>query len=125
MTGSSADRIVVGMSGGVDSSVAAALLKEKGWQVIGVMLRLWTDPGTENRCCAPDDVIEARTIASQLEIPFYVLDAKQAFFEAVVESFIDSYAKGFTPNPCLRCNRFNRYEKNETVKGRMTQAAAW
>jgi tRNA-specific 2-thiouridylase len=97
------------MSGGVDSSVAAALLKENGWQVIGVMLRLWTDPGTENRCCAPDDVIEARTVANQLEIPFYVLDAKQAFFEAVVEPFIDSYAKGNTPNPCLRCNRFIRW----------------
>jgi tRNA-specific 2-thiouridylase len=97
------------MSGGVDSSVAAAILKEQGWQVIGVMLRLWNDPGNENRCCAPDDVVEARNIAGQLDIPFYVLDAKQAFYQSVVEPFIDSYANGFTPNPCLRCNRFIRW----------------
>jgi tRNA-specific 2-thiouridylase len=97
------------MSGGVDSSVAAALLKKEGWQVIGVMLRLWSDPGTLNRCCAPDAVIEARNIASQLEIPFYVVDAKDAFYDAVVEPFIDGYASGLTPNPCLRCNRLIRW----------------
>lgn len=104
------ERIVVGLSGGVDSSVAAALLKRDGWQVIGVMLRLWSDPGTQNRCCAPDALVEARTIASQLEIPFYVVDAKEAFFEGVVEPFIDSYASGHTPNPCLRCNRLIRWK---------------
>jgi tRNA-specific 2-thiouridylase len=105
----SAERIVIGMSGGVDSSVAAAILKEEGWQVIGMMLRLWTDPGTENRCCAPDDVKEARSIAGQLEIPFYVVDAKEAFYQRVVEPFLDSYSKGFTPNPCLHCNRYIRW----------------
>lgn len=109
MSPQAAKRIVVGMSGGVDSSVAAALLKKEGWQVIGVMLRLWSDPGTLNRCCAPDDMIEARNIAGQLEIPFYVVDAKQIFYEAVVAPFIDGYASGFTPNPCLRCNRFIRW----------------
>ena len=103
------ERIVVGMSGGVDSSVAAALLLEQGYQVIGVMLRLWSNSGTVNRCCAPDAVAEARFIAGQLEIPFYVIDAREAFYQAVVVPFIDGYANGITPNPCLRCNRAVRW----------------
>ena len=109
MSSHSAKKIVVGLSGGVDSSVAAALLKKEGWQVTGMMLRLWSDEGTLNRCCAPDAVVEARNIASQLEIPFYVVDAKEAFYNAVVEPFIDGYASGLTPNPCLRCNRLIRW----------------
>jgi tRNA-specific 2-thiouridylase len=110
MNPTSAERIVVGMSGGVDSSVAAALLKEEGWQVLGVMLRLWSDPGTLNRCCAPDDVVEARNIAGQLDIPFYVLDARDDFYSEVVDPFIQDYSRGVTPNPCLRCNRFIRWK---------------
>lgn len=110
MSPKSAERIVVGLSGGVDSAVAAGLLKEQGWQVIGMMLRLWSDPGTQNRCCAPDDMIVAQHIAEQLEIPFYAIDARQAFYKEVVEPFIDSYARGFTPNPCLRCNRLIRWK---------------
>lgn len=109
MNSTSVGRIVVGMSGGVDSSVAAALLKKDGWEVIGVMLRLWSDGEGVNRCCAPDAVIEARTIAGLLDIPFYVVDAQDAFYQAVVEPFIDGYAKGITPNPCLRCNRSIRW----------------
>lgn len=109
MSSRAKDRIVVGMSGGVDSSVAAALLKEEGWQVIGVMLRLWSEQGTLNRCCSPDDVSEARNIAGQLEIPFYVVDAQQAFYSSVVEPFIQDYASGVTPNPCLRCNQLIRW----------------
>ena len=109
MSSHSEKKIVVGLSGGVDSSVAAALLKKEGWQVMGVMLRLWSNPGTRNRCCAPDAMIEARNIASQLDIPFYVVDAKEAFSNAVVEPFIDGYANGLTPNPCLRCNRLIRW----------------
>jgi tRNA-uridine 2-sulfurtransferase len=103
------DRIVVGMSGGVDSSLAAALLKDQGYQVIGVMLRLWSDPGTLNRCCAPDAVLEARQVAGQLEIPFYVIDAKEAFYQSVVVPFISAYQEGETPNPCLRCNSLIRW----------------
>jgi tRNA-specific 2-thiouridylase len=103
-------RIVVGMSGGVDSAVAAALLKEQGYDVIGVMLRLWSDSETENRCCAPDAQLEARRIAAQLEIPFYVMDAQDAFFKAVVQPFVDGYAGGVTPNPCLNCNRQIRWK---------------
>lgn len=109
MSSTSLGRIVVGLSGGVDSSVAAALLKKEGWQVIGVMLRLWSDAEGDNRCCAPDAVIEARSIAGLLDIPFYVVDAKDAFYQAVVEPFIDAYTRGITPNPCLRCNRFIRW----------------
>jgi len=103
-------RIVVGMSGGVDSSVAAALLKDQGYDVIGVMLRLWSDSNTENRCCAPDAQLEARRIAAQLDIPFYVIDAQDAFYQAVVQPFIDGYAGGITPNPCLNCNRQIRWK---------------
>ena len=103
-------KIVLGMSGGVDSSVAAALLKDQGYDVIGVMLRLWSDSETENRCCAPDAQLEARRVASQLDIPFYVVDAQEAFYQAVVQPFIDSYAAGNTPNPCLNCNRQIRWQ---------------
>lgn len=103
-------RIVVGMSGGVDSSAAAALLKDQGYDVIGVMLRLWSDSETENRCCAPDAQLEARRIAAQLEIPFYVIDSQEAFYQAVVQPFIDGYAGGSTPNPCLNCNRQIRWK---------------
>lgn len=103
-------RVVVGMSGGVDSSVAAALLKRQGYEVIGVMLRLWSESGLENRCCAPDAQIEARQTAGQLEIPFYVMDAQTEFYQSVVEPFVDGYAHGYTPNPCLNCNRFIRWK---------------
>ena len=103
------DRVVVGMSGGVDSSVAAALLKDQGYDVIGVMLRLWSEADGDNRCCAPDAQIQARQVAAQIDIPFYVIDAQTPFYQAVVEPFVDAYAQGFTPNPCLNCNQFIRW----------------
>jgi tRNA-specific 2-thiouridylase len=110
MTAGSAERrVVVGMSGGVDSSVAAALLKEEGYDVMGVMLSLWSDTGVQNRCCAPDAQQEARRIARLLEIPFYVMDAREAFFRQVVQPFIQVYTQGNTPNPCLNCNRYIRW----------------
>jgi tRNA-specific 2-thiouridylase len=102
-------RVVVGLSGGVDSSVSAALLKDQGYDVIGVMLRLWSDDGVENRCCAPEAQNEARQLADQLEIPFYVMDAQVPFYQAVVEPFVEGYRGGITPNPCLNCNRFIRW----------------
>jgi tRNA-uridine 2-sulfurtransferase len=104
-------RVVVAMSGGVDSSVAAALLKEQGYEVIGMMLRLWSEPGKEesNRCCSPDSMAQARRVAAKLDIPFYVIDAKDVFHRTVVQYFLDGYARGETPNPCLVCNRQIRW----------------
>jgi len=100
------------MSGGVDSSVAAALLKRQGYDVVGMMLRLWSEPGKEdsNRCCTPDSMAQARRVAAKLDIPFYVVDSRQVFREVVVQYFLDGYAGGETPNPCLACNRQIRWE---------------
>lgn len=99
------------MSGGVDSSVAAALLVEQGYRVVGMMLRLWSEEGQEeqNRCCAPEAMEEARRIARQLGIPFYVVDARETFRQIVVQDFLDGYAGGRTPNPCIVCNRRVRW----------------
>ena len=104
-------KVVVAMSGGVDSSVAAALLKEKGYAVIGIMLRLWSEPGKEdtNRCCTPDAMAIARRVAARLEIPFYSLDAQKVFHDTVVNYFVRGYAQNTTPNPCLLCNRLIRW----------------
>ncbi len=112
-SGSSAtSTIVVAMSGGVDSSVVAALLKEQGERVVGVMLRLWSESGGEgaNRCCTPDSMGQARRIAGMLDIPFYALDAKDLFHDVVVANFISGYTQGETPNPCLVCNRHIRWD---------------
>jgi tRNA-specific 2-thiouridylase len=105
-------RIVVALSGGVDSSVTAALLKQQGHEVIGVMLRLWSESGSEsdNRCCTPDALAMARRVAAKLDIPFYAVDAQSIFREVVVKYFLDGYARGITPNPCLACNRYIRWD---------------
>jgi tRNA-specific 2-thiouridylase len=104
-------KVVVAMSGGVDSSVAAALLKEQGYDVIGMMMRLWSEPGKEdsNRCCTPDSMGQARRVAAKLDLPFYVVDAKDVFHDTVVQYFLAGYARGETPNPCLVCNRQIRW----------------
>lgn len=100
------------MSGGVDSSVTAALLVQQGYEVIGMMMRLWSEPGSEsaNRCCTPDSMAMARRISGRLGIPFYAVDAQQVFHDTVVNYFIDGYVQGVTPNPCLVCNRHIRWE---------------
>jgi len=105
-------KVVVAMSGGVDSSVAAALLQQQGYEVIGMMLRLWSEPGREssNRCCTPQAMSIARRVAGQLGIPFYAVNAQESFRKIVVQYFLDGYASGGTPNPCLACNRQIRWE---------------
>jgi tRNA-specific 2-thiouridylase len=105
-------RVAVAMSGGVDSSVAAALLVAEGYDVIGIMLRLWSEPGSDgyNRCCTPDAMALARQVAAQLDIPFYPIDAQNVFYNQVVEPFMEGYTGGITPNPCLRCNRYIRWD---------------
>ncbi len=104
-------RVVVAMSGGVDSSVAAALMVEQGFDVIGVMMRLWSEDGKEmlNRCCTPEQMDDARHIAAMLGIPFYVLDVKDYFRRTIVEFFLNEHGKGRTPNPCVECNRVIRF----------------
>jgi len=101
--------IAIAMSGGVDSSVAASILVEQGEKVIGLMMRLWSDPDQPNRCYSPDDMTLARQVASQLDIPFYALDAQEEFKQHVVDYFIEGYARGITPNPCIECNRHIRW----------------
>lgn len=107
--------VVVAMSGGVDSSVSAALLKEQGYNVIGMMMRLWAEEtfegfGGHNRCCTPDQMADARRIADMLDIPFYVIDTKDVFRKKIVQFFIDGYSGGHTPNPCMECNRHIRFD---------------
>jgi len=109
-------RIAVAMSGGVDSSVTAALLKEQGHDVIGITMRVW-DPSTcgvpeedaEASCCSPDDVRDAGRIADQLGIPFYVVNFEDEFRRLVINDFISEYYQGRTPNPCVRCNELVKF----------------
>ncbi len=106
-------QVVVALSGGVDSAVAAALMVEQGYEVVGAMLRLWAEPGSNdtraNRCCMPDAVSRARRVADQLAFPFYLIKAEAVFKEQVMDYFIAEYGAGRTPNPCIPCNRTVRF----------------
>jgi tRNA-specific 2-thiouridylase len=106
--------VVVAMSGGVDSSVAAALLVEQGYNCIGVMMRLWAETGagegSTNKCCSLESVHDARRVADELGIPFYLINVEQPFKRHVVDFFIEGHSRGITPNPCLECNRRIRFD---------------
>lgn len=100
------------MSGGVDSSVATALLQERGFDVVGSMMRFWPDErrsGAFDVCCSPDAAWDARRIADRLDVPFYLLDYREQFDEIVVDPFVPTYELGETPNPCVWCNRFIKF----------------
>jgi len=109
----SKNHVVVAMSGGVDSSVSAALLVEQGYQVSGLMMRLWSEPGQasrrDNRCCTRDQMLDAHFVARKLGIPFGVIDVQDTFKREIVDLFVDGYREGITPNPCLACNRKIRF----------------
>ena len=104
-----ARKIMVGMSGGVDSSVAAYLLKKQGYEVTGVTFKLWDDPTLESGCCSADDVRDAAYVCQQLGIPHYVLNYKDLFRQEVVGPFAEEYLRGRTPNPCISCNRYIKF----------------
>ncbi len=102
------------MSGGVDSSVAAALMKDAGHDVMGVTLKLWAGPNGEAPtagCCTVSDAEDARRVAAQLDIPYYVLDHTDDFKDGVVDRFVHDYASGRTPNPCIECNRTVKFDR--------------
>ena len=108
--------VVVGMSGGVDSSVAAYLLKEQGYNVIGVTMQLWQGESAkdaleyESGCCGLSASEDARRVAAKLDIPYYVMNFREQFKEKVIDYFIKEYKKGNTPNPCIACNRYLKWE---------------
>src|SRR3569833_948872 len=112
------------MSGGVDSSVTAARLKQEGHDVIGVTLNVWPQLDNipeierEDACCALGAVEDARRVADKLDIPYYVLIFREVFEDKVIKDFVQTYASGRTPIPCIRCNQFN---KNETQQEKTRQ----
>ena len=107
--------VVVGMSGGVDSSVAAYLLKKQGYDVIGVTMQIWQEEDActlehEGGCCGLSAVEDARRVANQLGIPYYVMNFRKEFQENVIDYFVKEYRQGRTPNPCIACNRYVKWE---------------
>lgn len=109
------EKVVVGMSGGVDSSVTAYLLKKQGYDVIGITMQIWQDEERQyveefGGCCGISAVDDARRVAQKLEIPYYVLNFKQEFKNKVIDYFVNDYLQGLTPNPCIACNKYIKWE---------------
>ena len=100
--------VIVGMSGGVDSSVTAAILKKRGYRVIGITMQLLSEQ-EESRCCNVSDVTDAKRVCQHLNIPHYTLNSRDLFKSSVIDPFVDSYLQGETPNPCVNCNRFIKF----------------
>lgn len=109
-----APRVVVAMSGGVDSSVAAALLRAEGYDVVGITMQLWDssdgERGRPDSCCSIEDIHDARRVADAIDIPFYVVNLEEAFMREVVDYFVRDYLGGQTPNPCVKCNQVMKFE---------------
>lgn len=109
----SSNRVVVAMSGGVDSSVCAYLLKERGYEVIGITIKTWSNDECRDEkskgCCSLGDISDARAVARNLDIPYYVLDLSGDFKEKVIDYFVDEYFLGRTPNPCIECNNHIKF----------------
>ncbi|PZP56192.1 MAG: tRNA 2-thiouridine(34) synthase MnmA, partial [Micavibrio aeruginosavorus] len=106
-------RVVVAMSGGVDSSVVAALLHEQGYDVVGITLQLYDYGAAIDRkgaCCAGQDIYDAKRVADERGFPHYVLNYEDNFKEAVIEDFVDTYLEGATPIPCVRCNQTVKFK---------------
>ncbi|MEE2829905.1 MAG: tRNA 2-thiouridine(34) synthase MnmA [Myxococcota bacterium] len=120
------ERVVVAMSGGVDSSVAAALLHERGCEVIGITLSLWEDPdpcAPEGGCCTPEDILDARRVCAAIGIRHYLLNYRTDFQEKVLDPFVAAYRAGETPNPCVRCNNHLKFDL--LVRRSRELEAAW
>lgn len=117
------NRVLVAMSGGIDSSVAALLLQQKGYEVIGVTMQLWHESGGGKSCCSHTDITDARLVAGQLGIPHYVLDYEQEFKSTVVDYFAAEYHRGRTPNPCVMCN--SKLKFNHLLQKADALGAGW
>ncbi|MDY4968975.1 MAG: tRNA 2-thiouridine(34) synthase MnmA [Lachnospiraceae bacterium] len=115
MTDPAGNRALIAMSGGVDSSVAALLMKERGYDCMGITMKLYNNEeigiSREKTCCSLDDVEDARQVAGKVGIPFYVLNFSDHFEECVIRRFVDTWQSGGTPNPCIDCNRFIKFDR--------------